>query len=568
MPFEDEHSARLKQPGQFIRIRRDNNTDFGPGISVYWGVKSEKKEGPEGGRAIIQAIHFDKGKFSAGEAKSWLKEHDFKPIEFVPAGKEASIKKQAVREGWVEIECPACGEIEEYRRSEDELKPLTCSACGQPLDITDFIREGNMKKQADILYPNLVAPEDFQTGDVVRKIFGDFRVTEYLGIVLAVHPTTNTVDIRWPYGIGFENPQDLVRVNPWFEPPSVVVNSEGYYTTWDAERWNTPNPEDNSTKGVSGKSPIYVDSTDIKVPDNSGNFTASINDPVCVIPLDSITATAGTATINNVIKADIDFEKLRKQAIPIKIAQRFLKRAFNVLLRAASVPYNERFSEVEAYKFLYSRFSSVYSEPTIRKVISYLYCKPHDYYEEDFDQVLRKAIVAAQNEDKKGLKKIFQEIIELTEGKKGTKINDLLDAAVESPFAQAIYKEIKEAVRRSKGNLDILPTPAARFASEKSVVAELEEIAQEVEKVTISQDENTIEYLVDFGSQDGRANFSYDEEFTEISKDFVVKFRSASLLALYGVPVDYEDRLDALIKEYKGTVEWKHEEGVPEEAGI
>ena len=302
--------------------------------------------------------------------------------------------KKALRPGWVELECPACGEVEEYRRSKNETEAIICQACGQPLNVLDFIREGNMKKKADILYPNLVAPEDFQSGDVVRKIFGDFRVTEYLGIVMAVHPTTNTVDVRWPYGIGFENPQDLVRVNPWFEPPSVVVNSEGYYTTWDTERWNTPNPEDNPTKGISGKSPIYVDSGDAtRVPNDGGNFTASTK-PFFCISLDSVATTntvnvsEGSITVGgNTITVDIDFEALKKQAASIRIAQRFLKRAFNNILRIASVPYNERLSEIETYKFLYKRLGKIYSEPTIRSVVCYLYYGPHIYYQEDFDQV-------------------------------------------------------------------------------------------------------------------------------------------------------------------------------------
>lgn len=566
--FEDEHQARLKDPGQFIRIRREGPEDheFGPGVHIYWGIKPKKKEGPEGGRTDIQSIHFDKDKFSVGEAKAWLKEHDFKPIEFVPAGKEASVK-ETVRPGWVELECPACGEIEEYRRSKMEGEAPTCYACGETLDITSFEREGSMKKKADILYPNLVAPEDFQTGDVVRKIFGDFRVTEYLGIVLAIHPTTNTVDVRWPYGIGFENPQDLVRVNPWFEPPSVVINSEGYYTTWDAERWNTPNPEDNPTKGVSGKSPIYVDSGDGRAPEDGGNFTASTN-PFYVIPVDSITITAGTATIGgNVIKADLDFEELRKQAAPIRIAQRFLKRAFNNILRIASVPYNERLSEIETYKFLYKRLGKIYSEPTIRSVVSYLYCKPHNYYEEDFDQILKRAVRSALNEDKKELKKVFQEIIELTEGKKGTKINDLLDAAVKDPFAKAIYKNIKEAVKRSKGNLDILPTPAARFANQRSKEAEeLERIAAGIERSFTAQEEGVIEYLVDFGSQEKRGEFAEDAEFAKFADNFTTKFRGASSLAFYGVSADLEDQIDALVDKHAGTIEWKHGAVVPEEA--
>jgi len=502
MVFEDEHSARIKDPDQFIRIRREGpkDHDFGSGIHIYWGIKSERKEGPEGGRAVVQSIHFDKDKFSPGEAKAWLKEHDFKAIDFVPAGKEAS-----------------------------------------------------MNKQADILYPNLVAPEDFRTGDVVRKIFGDFRVTEYLGIVLAIHPTTNTVDVRWPYGIGFENPQDLVRVNPWFQPPSVVVDSEGYYSTWDAERWNSPDPENSSTKGVSGQSPLYIDSVDVKTSNTLTNFFGTS------ITIDGTvgSSNSGFPNANNWI--------LSVEKAPKRVASRFLKRAFNVLLRAATVPYNAHFKELETYKFLYERFGSIYAEPTIRSVTAYLYCKPHNYFIEDFDETLKQATILALKADKKGLQKVFKEIIDLTKGKKTAKISDLITEAIDAPYAKAVYEKMQEVVKRSKGNLDLLPTPAARFASGSS--DSLEKIAQDLDRVIMGQ-EKLLEFLIDFGSQDNRADFTYDEEFRNMSKDFTVKFRGKGSINLFGVPESLEKDLEDLIKKYDGNIDWTAETAIPEEAGL
>lgn len=76
MPYPNEHAARMAEPDQFDKMRRENGK-FGEGIDVIWGIN--------GGKTEIQAIRFDKEKFTPEEAKTWLKEHDYKPIEFEPA---------------------------------------------------------------------------------------------------------------------------------------------------------------------------------------------------------------------------------------------------------------------------------------------------------------------------------------------------------------------------------------------------------------------------------------------------------------------------------------------------
>ena len=77
MPFKNEHSARLKSPGQFDTFRRINN-QLGQGIDVIFGIK-------EGQGSEIQAIRFDVKQFTVKEAKDWLKDHDFTPILFEEA---------------------------------------------------------------------------------------------------------------------------------------------------------------------------------------------------------------------------------------------------------------------------------------------------------------------------------------------------------------------------------------------------------------------------------------------------------------------------------------------------
>ncbi len=393
-----------------------------------------------------------------------------------------------------------------------------------------------MNKQADALYPNLVAPEDFRPGDVVKKIFGDLRVTPYLGVVLAVHPTTNTLDIRWPYGIGFENPQDLVRVNPWYNPPSVSLSGDGYYTTGDAEKWNLSEDTENLTKGVSGKSPLYSKAHETRSP--------------VVIDASTCFTTTSNSSVTNFETHDAS------KNINLKIAQRYARRVFNVLLRGAVSPFNARLSRTDAYRFLYNRFGKIYSEPSIRQVISFLYCTPHNYFEEDFDQVLKQAVKAALNGDKASLKSIFGLVIKNTKGKTGTKVSDLVDAAIEEPHAKALYDFIRQAVSRAKGNLDDLPTPAARFAS-SIFSSEIVKIADDIESVI---DDTYFDYFINFGTSDERANFAYDPKFKDdLSKHFTVRFRGKSSISCSNVSSDLTEQLEGLINQYKGNVEWKGE---------
>lgn len=87
MPYPMEHSARLVSPTGFIRYRRQNDK-FGKGIHAIFGIRSDQS-------TVLQAIRFDKTKFTVAQAKSWLKKNKFKPIKFEPAtGKKAANMKK------------------------------------------------------------------------------------------------------------------------------------------------------------------------------------------------------------------------------------------------------------------------------------------------------------------------------------------------------------------------------------------------------------------------------------------------------------------------------------------
>ena len=77
MPYPNEHSARINAPGKYKRIRRENDK-FKDGIHAIWGVKHDDK-------TELQAIRFDKTKYTVSEAKKWLKDNNIKYIMFEEA---------------------------------------------------------------------------------------------------------------------------------------------------------------------------------------------------------------------------------------------------------------------------------------------------------------------------------------------------------------------------------------------------------------------------------------------------------------------------------------------------
>ncbi len=79
-PYPSEHAARQEEPGKFEKFRRENDK-LGEGVSVVWGIDAD-------GKAHVQSIRFDAGKFTPGEARAWLREHKFSADQFEPA-KEA-----------------------------------------------------------------------------------------------------------------------------------------------------------------------------------------------------------------------------------------------------------------------------------------------------------------------------------------------------------------------------------------------------------------------------------------------------------------------------------------------
>ena len=85
MPYPGEHACRLQDPKQYDEFRR-NNDKFGDGCHAIFGIKTKPKRVSE-----LQAIRFDKKKYTVAEAKKWLKDHNHACIQFEPAKKVLAI---------------------------------------------------------------------------------------------------------------------------------------------------------------------------------------------------------------------------------------------------------------------------------------------------------------------------------------------------------------------------------------------------------------------------------------------------------------------------------------------
>jgi len=81
-PYPNEHAARLIDPGEFDRFRRENGAG-GDGVDFIYGIK-------EGEPVRLQAIRFDAERFTPEQAKAWLSDHDHKAILFEEATGEKS----------------------------------------------------------------------------------------------------------------------------------------------------------------------------------------------------------------------------------------------------------------------------------------------------------------------------------------------------------------------------------------------------------------------------------------------------------------------------------------------
>jgi SpoVK/Ycf46/Vps4 family AAA+-type ATPase len=186
-PYPNFHACRLEDPDKYIRIRYEKDK-FGKGIDAIWGVQGGNKP------VELQAIRFDKTKFTVAEARKWIKDHEYKCKMFEPAsekcekcGKPMLIKwEQDVAGDKCELTCEAsfsyvhdgdCEKAEKYEcecikcgykmETDEHCRDIKCSKCGGEMRRAERPGPGKEERRIEIKRWNKSLPEcfDLDIGD-------------------------------------------------------------------------------------------------------------------------------------------------------------------------------------------------------------------------------------------------------------------------------------------------------------------------------------------------------------------------------------------------------------------
>lgn len=82
-PYANQHTARQRDPADYVTFRRYHPDGFPDGVDLILGIK-------RGGGSETQSVRFDDAKWSKDRALAWLKEHDFSVSQFEPSSASAS----------------------------------------------------------------------------------------------------------------------------------------------------------------------------------------------------------------------------------------------------------------------------------------------------------------------------------------------------------------------------------------------------------------------------------------------------------------------------------------------
>ena len=145
-PFPNEHAARINDPDQYDSFRRENNAG-GDGVDFIYGIYAN-------GGSDIQAIRFDKNKFSPSQAKAWLNKHDFQAILFEEATGERTVEdldERARIEVKIEIDTSDLPESEEIDPIDEAVASVVSDAAGVDRKASIAIEHRAMGMEAKVV---------------------------------------------------------------------------------------------------------------------------------------------------------------------------------------------------------------------------------------------------------------------------------------------------------------------------------------------------------------------------------------------------------------------------------
>jgi hypothetical protein len=171
-PYPNEHAARLNDPDKYVRFRRDNDAG-GSGIDFIYGILSA-------GGAELQAIRFDKNRYTVAQAKDWLSKHDHKPIMFEEATGEREMAGEELETRAtvkVEIEIDTSDTPMEQDQPEVSVEDVTTAVdiadALDRKDMTDIVHRSNLMEAKIVDEQARTAMIIVSTENPVQRSFGN-----------------------------------------------------------------------------------------------------------------------------------------------------------------------------------------------------------------------------------------------------------------------------------------------------------------------------------------------------------------------------------------------------------
>lgn len=171
-PFPNEHAARLKNPDKYVSFRRRNDAG-GPGIDFIFGILAD-------GGTELQAIRFDKNRYTVAQAKDWLNKHDHTPIMFEEATGEREMAEEELETRAtvkVEIEIDTSDAPMEEDQPEVSVEDVTTAVeiadALDRKDITEIVHRSNLMEAKIVDEQARTAMIIVSTENPVQRSFGD-----------------------------------------------------------------------------------------------------------------------------------------------------------------------------------------------------------------------------------------------------------------------------------------------------------------------------------------------------------------------------------------------------------
>lgn len=254
-PYPDEHACRLEDPDKYIRIRRQNDK-FGKAIHAIWGVRG-------GGKPVeLQAIRFAKSKFTAAEARTWVKDHKYKCKLFEPASKKCVTCGEPMGIAWAEMfdlktecekscvldfeyVCPKCKEdkqaadgdaVEELPfdpQSDEDVGFVMVDADEVRSDhgTEDFIHAGHHYTFDFIPEPEIWIDQRMTDVDIMKQkmsLFVERQMMKYCEITLAQDKEVGSISGKWI----------VHMMDPEVEGGGHHDEKDMHYFTHDGNHWH------------------------------------------------------------------------------------------------------------------------------------------------------------------------------------------------------------------------------------------------------------------------------------------------------------------------------------------